>query len=499
MLQSLKSKKLTKILGISSALLLTGCAVGISYYFTSTTNPYTNFYKRPTNYGDDALSQVYLSALHSGADILIGAGFAHQNVISTLSGNKQYQHEAFIGVDIFYSGQHGQNVCVANFKTEQSGFFAAIAAAEYLNQNQSFFINETSKHLSYSMWGGLPVDSVNSYLVGFQQGMIYYNTKILPILKSNKILTNENKEYQQIYMTCAPKFYADGFDPNNGDAIIENLLYKNTKTYDVENNKLISTGELPSIIFPVAGPQTGTLVTKIYNENLKIAVVGVDTAMEDDLTMNREYRLNKLPILNGKPNKNIIAFSAIKDIQESVNKILQNIYNGVTEPANKDDFGGLGYSSIGTIKNNGAGISQSGYESLINICMKSNLINNSYDDVKKYFSTTFDISDTNNLKPTIIYWENGVYTKKDIILYGESSWLNAPNQNIDEFKKEANKFAQYMSNKLKSYDKKQTLDTVKIILATPNTVLFDNSFAENVYLGLHDYFKYLGINIPLPK
>lgn len=519
MLKNIKTKKIIKILAGSFVAAAIGVGIGLGHHYTFQSNPYTQYFKRPTNYGDVSLEQSYQAAVLNGASVLIGAGFSHNNIISKINSEPAFKDVSFLGIDVAFSGKNAWNVSTVNFKTEQSGFFAAIAAAEYLNQNQNYFLKPNQDFFSYSAWGGISGQSVDSYLSGFQQGIIYYNKTLLPLLNKSNVKTRENKSYKKIYLAMPTKFYSGGFGVGDANSIIDEIITGNCTLLEPDGSPYIGTSKskvTPDIVFPVAGPQTATLVTKIYTNNSRIAVVGVDTAMENDPMTTKDFNTNgQFPILNGKECKSIIPFSAIKDIENSTNGILNNILNGITQENDKDSggFGGLGWYSVGDIKNNGAGISQNGEESITKIMIQSGLLNNdnsTYQNVKDYFTTQYNINDLTILKPEVI--NNNKGNKGNYVPLRDPGWLiqeqDGETQESFEIRKQefinnTNKFAQQISKKLKTLqnepNKNSFKNSIKIILSTPTSVLFDHSFSETAYLGLYKFYKNAGAPIPAIK
>ncbi len=515
MLKNVKTINLIKIISGSIGAVAIAAGIGLGYHYSNASNPYNNFYKRPTNFGDSSLQLSYQAAVRNGADVLVGTGFTHNSIMSTINKNSEFQHTGFLGVDVNFTGVNGWNVATVNFRTEQSGFLAAIVSAEYLNQNQDFFLDNKDDVLSYSAWGGMPGQSVDSYLSGFQQGIIYFNEKILPLLKQNNVKTDEGHNYQEIYLAFPNKFYAGGFGIGDANDIIDVIATGNCLLMNPNGTKLPSERHVrPKIVFPVAGPQTATMVNKVYVDHLRMAVVGVDTPMETDpmTTKNFDFKNNKYPKINGQACRSIIPFSAVKDMKNATAGILNNIVNGTVRESS-NGYGGLGWYSVGDIKNQGAGISEDGYQSLVNVMVKAHLLDKehaTYDGAKEYFSNTYDISDAKNLTCDVIEGKNG--ESHQYIPLRSSGLLieKKPNETDMEFEtrkvqfeKNCDVFSQFLGNKmtaLKNKDNKSEFqNSVKIVLSTPTSILFDHSFSESGYLSLCKFYEDQGCPIPSIK
>ncbi len=517
MLKNASTIRWTKIICGSLGAVAIGAGIGLGYHYSNSSNPYSEYFRRPTNYGDSALELSYQAAVRNGADVLIGAGFTQNAIISHINTSPIFNQTGFLGIDVSFSGQDGWNVSTINFRTEQSGFLAALAGAEYLNQNQDFFLKDANDVLSYCAWGGMGGQSVDSYLSGFQQGMLYFNNQILP--KLNGKMTHQNHPYQPIYLAFQKNLYAGGFGVGDGDSIIGDIIASQctlmnddgTIVKDEEGNpKKVQ----PKLVFPVAGPQTATLVQRIVSDHLKIGVVGVDTGMENDpmTTANFNLKTNTYPTLNGQECKSIIPFSAIKDMEATTATVLTNILNGVNAQVAPDQggngMGGLGWYSVGNIANNGTGISDAGHQTLINLMQTAGLLtgtNNSYQSVKTYFSTTYDLNQ--KLTCNVI---DGANSHKTYVQLRDPGWLISKTETETEqeyqqreanFIEQCHKFGQAMSQKLKALETKPNKsdfqNSIKLILSTPNSVLFDHSFSESAYLGLCRFYQEQ--NCPIPN
>lgn len=409
-------------------------------------NPYMNDAAKPVDDTPGSLDQAYLSAAVNDAAVIVGAGFTHNEPISTVNTQKQYKDTSFLGLDVAYSGSNPYNVATVNFRTDQSGFLVALAAAEYLNQNRDFFVPHTDpttnqQYFAYACWGGVPGQSVDSYLSGFQQGMQHFNK-------------HKSPDQLPVYFArdTQGKLYSGGFSADNADEIIQRLLFTGTGGGGkVEETNSVVT---PHVIFPVAGPQTDTLVTRIFADKLKIAVVGVDTPMENDPSVQRDFSMktSTYPTLNGKEFKSIVPFSATKNLAVATECILNNILNNIYGLNESNNYGGLNYYSVGDYFNGGAGVS---------------------DNALPYLEKWLPIIDDalNNLTTDIIGGTS--YTQ-----LRDQGWLDETESVQEQAKKQTKK----ISDKLKE-DKLK----VKLILSTSTAVLMDNSFCEEAFKGVLNF------------
>ena len=279
------------------------------------------------------------------------------------------------------------NVAAAQFRTDLGSFITGITLGEFLNENQSYFLDDGK--LTWSTYGALPYSSITSFMGGMQKGINWFNENIVP-------KKDGYKEVEQVMIGSSyNQNFAGSFDVTAGNNIVNELLAKNV-----------------DVIFPVAGAQVSQVVRLIKQSNKKTVVVGVDSAVEENSSINLDLSTNTNL---GYKNK-IVQFSSTKNIADVVEKITTIIDKPsvLTSNSNNDewsDLGGLGYSSLGTVKNNGVGVSDAGkpyFIKAMNIfngeetSVDFNNITNA-DLMKLYSQATTKISEQNAFKNCLLY------------------------------------------------------------------------------------------------
>jgi basic membrane lipoprotein Med (substrate-binding protein (PBP1-ABC) superfamily) len=102
-------------------------------------------------------------------------------------------------------------------------------------------------------------------------------------------------------------------------------------------------------ILPVAGPQTIDTVKEIKAQNSNCVVIGVDTAQENDNTINE-----KSSFKDAAGNQDIIKFSATKNISSITSQILSlSMAKQATNDQTDVQVGTYGYLTVADIRNRG--------------------------------------------------------------------------------------------------------------------------------------------------
>ena len=122
------------------------------------------------------------------------------------------------------------------------------------------------------------------------------------------------------------------------------------------------------MIMAIAGPQTLDLISVAETSNRPVAVLGVDSAQENQ-NINKPFTTLGGKKLKDASNKEIsdpkfIQFSAIKKLDSATKQVLEAIFNK-GDPNNEKYTGksfvkGFGYQNIGSIDNNTVGVSDAG-------------------------------------------------------------------------------------------------------------------------------------------
>lgn len=535
----LKKKYIITII-TTPIIVASATAIGVSYYYFSQKQVYNHYYTAPSSSSNTDIIQSYFASVVNGAKLLYLPSYVHgvpltdalnttkeQNQILYNYFNKtgfllldsNYGFPVFIekkdknGNTIGIEGLDYQqpiwttNVAAVLFRADLGSFITGIAAAQLLNENQDYFGNE----LTWCTYGGLPFSTVTCFMGGFERGIEFFNKNIVPLKQGykeiKKLLLNNNQSGN----------FANGFDPNQADDLISNLL----------NMK-------PSLILPVAGPQIGSAARLIRQRNTRTIIIGVDSAIEEDDTVN--LPLNGLKENSNIGNNKIIQFSSVKNLGDMLNLITQNINKGknipdLNSPLETAHIGGIGYSSLGTLFNGGVGVSKAGekyfinamqildnttYDSYISALNSSNPIyiqklkdldlpeNKTYSiGGSEYFSYA-DITNSGvEMLPItksdaeIKQWINDFYNNDSFVeqrFQLIKKWINTNKATID-IRKQLN-----LTNKFNKQDYLENKNISRIIFQSPTSILFDNSFYQSCYSGLIDYWKQEGIDLPpIPK
>lgn len=487
------NRKLLRNIGIATLCIGVPAAVIGGYFGMSKANPYYQYYRTPITGDTNGFISAYLSAQYLGAQVIVNPGFTHKTPMVELF--RQYPEKTkdlgFLLLDEAITTQSDsnfqpilgsdkkplldygvQNTWSINFRTDLGSIRTGIALCMFLNDNIDVF--GADGKLTFGMYGGLPFDSVTSFMGGMNYGIEWFNTNVAVEGK-----THNGKQIKQIEVikpfAKAENNFSGGFGPGDGDAIINTYLQQ------------------PDIdaFMPVAGPQLWSAQKKIIELGKKTILIGVDSPTENDAqNRNLNFTNNGKQIGNGK----YVQFSSEKNLALAVEKALTLINNGnkLPEGEKQEDYsefvdengvGGFGTVAIGNIDNNCAGVSEAGlpyFENAIKISGQSDPSKDakySTPENMEYVYNSGDKISYSNLRKT---FENPL---KDGT-YSKDSYVNGePVKPLD----------------LKGFiskNRKEDANKIKVVLSTPTSVLFDGSFSESAYLGMCNYYESMGIYIP---
>ncbi|CAM9093969.1 BMP family ABC transporter substrate-binding protein [Mycoplasma todarodis] len=284
---------------------------------------------RPDGGTSFEIKKRYETAAKYGSRVIIAPGFHHVSAIESFNKSFGEKKVGFILVDGEMKYKDGKdkdkgisNVASIVFETKYSGFLAGYLAAEYLTEIKK---DETPK---VGMFGGANFPGVTNFMVGFISGIHYYN--------------NFKKPTHEVEFS---KFASDEEYTNSGFSAGQGTPYA---------NKLLQNGA--DIILPVAGPQTGDVISAI-NQNQKysdVKIIGVDT----DQALQYENNQNKF----------------LTSIEKKLSLAIQKVWKKAIDPKNHQDatydgVNGFGETTVGTLKNELTSISKphvSGVEDIYN-------------------------------------------------------------------------------------------------------------------------------------
>lgn len=247
------------------------------------------------------LQTNYMIAGYAGAKTIVCSGFGH---IAALTPQIQSLYKSlgvrFILVDALLN--QPTDVAGLTYASDQSGFLAGLAGAIWLVANHESY---DANGLKMSTFGGLPADTVVSYMFGYYWGIQYFNEfksdpEILQMV--NDIRTKNSK----LPMTAS--------DLQNKSVNFDKLtdsftgsFSSGTASAQTVTSTLINK-QKDAIVLPVAGAQTTDLIASIHHSsnNSQAKVIGVDV----DQSVQYES------------SKNLFVTSALKGIKKSVNWML---------------------------------------------------------------------------------------------------------------------------------------------------------------------------------
>lgn len=295
-----------------------------------------------------------------GVNTIIASGFSLASSVEAVAPKYKEMEKGFILLDSPVNHDlELYNVATFTFAAQQSGFLSGIATGEFLKANKDIF---GSGGLKAGGYAGLDLPTTMDFFSGFQAGLIAYNLKE----------TDKNNKVEWVNLG------------NNIDAYLSNSF--NVGEATTISNTLIDKGA--DMIITISGPQVVDTISaiKTHKDGRAVAVVGVDTAQEENPAINEEMPLNllkekKIKNADGtvSTNQNVIQFSAIKKLDEAAYSILAaifntNDYNNIkkiqqlktesSKNGNNVNFpvGGFGFENTGTFENKSVGISNAGLQ-----------------------------------------------------------------------------------------------------------------------------------------
>ena len=255
------------------------------------------------------LQNNYNLATFAGAKTIIVVGFNHLGALTSAIQN-QYKKLGVYFILVDAKLEKPINVACLRYSAEQSGFLSGLAGTIWLAANHEIY---DDNGLKMSTFGGLPADTIVSYMMGYYWGVYYFNQyrnsndNLLEM--TNAIRSKEGKEKIiksefisnkfSIHFDKIPKQFTGSFESG-------------TKSSKAITSQLID-GYKDDIVMPVAGAQTIDLVSAVKNSstNSKAKIIGVDV----DQSVQYSYA------------KDIFITSALKGIHKSVTTWLWHSFN----------------------------------------------------------------------------------------------------------------------------------------------------------------------------
>lgn len=523
------------IIGLSTlgAACLVALTIGTGYIANKFSNRYNDYRAIPYSASQTDLIQTYFASTVKGSKLLYLASFTHTSPLTAALDIKSEYNFAmynnfgktgYLLIDDQYGfpvfsyneGEEGKitsltqpfwstNVASVQFRSDLGSFITGIAAAQFLNDYQDYFLGNDNQ-LKWATYGAMPYSSVISFMGGFKKGIEWFNTNVVPKNPNYKELKEHYKDSTVI---------AGSFDIGAANPLINDFLDN-----DVD------------LIFPVGGVQISDAVKLVRQRQKRTVVIGVDTSAEKNTSLNLDLYDAPSNETIGYENK-IIQFSSVKNVDVIVNKVTQAINDPtiLTTNANNPEWNnidGIGYSSLGDVNNGGVGVSEEGqkyfqkalqtfsgdetltYNQSIKLLMQQqgfidldipsnkNYYNYSYDSIANSGAKMIPINGTIE---EISSWYDQTYANDSNAMANKSSnmqyisdWINLNVNAIkDRIDTKTNLVGQFTKE---AYQKNKGI--IKIIFQDPLSVLFDKSFLELCYSGLNSYWKTQLVDLPDP-
>lgn len=324
----------------------------------------TGLWRRPGATVAERVS-TFKGSFVSGKNVMIVPGFNHEKSLKQIALDSDFRDKGFIWMDgvlpEYKNGESYSNVSSFSFRAEQSAFLTGIAACVFLNINKEVF---NDGGLKVGGFVGLPLVSTLDFLAGFQAGVFAFNASLKNGMNSGKTTnmndananpSNSNKSWEKVEFvnlgSNISNWATGSFGVGDGMQLSRNLVTQGA-----------------DMIMAIAGPQTLDLISVVETYNRPVAVLGVDSAQENQ-NINKPFttlRGKKLKDASGKEisDPKFIQFSAIKKLDSATKQVLEAIFNN-EDPNNAGYKGtsfvkGFGYQNIGSIDNNTVGVSDAG-------------------------------------------------------------------------------------------------------------------------------------------
>ncbi len=247
----------------------------------------------------------YLAVQGTNTKVVLAPGFYHTKAIDLWNSTYGLDKLKFIIADgQFEDGKIPTNVAQITYETKTSGFEAGVLAGLYLEA-----IKDVTP--TVGMWGGGPFPGVTDFMVGFYEGIQYFNTTVKT--------TGSDVKFAKF---GTPEAYTNStFEAGKGVVKAEALKAKHA-----------------DILLPVAGPQVADALSVVGTTQIK--VIGVDTDQKI------AYPGDKAHILT----------SILKNLKDSMVDVWKKSNDPTATVA--DGIKGFGEHTIGTLANGLTGIEQ---------------------------------------------------------------------------------------------------------------------------------------------
>lgn len=510
---------------------------GESFNANSETNQLDFYWKAPKGDTSADLESILKSMGEDGKKAFILPGFNQSEKLQPiLSTNKLDPNFSGYVLDAFYNENkdekyipNADRVAAVYFKVDEAAFLAGIAAAYMLNANQKLF-KASEDGLKWGGYVGANAQNTTNFMAGMSLGVRWANEKL-----ANKSIKQEGSEENLVWVEVqevhASESAAGGFGSDNKKAkqIIDELV----------SNKA-------DLILPVAAPQVHYAISGTITASRPVGVIGVDTAQEKDLVLNKNTQNFKDSNFENKDG--VIRFSITKNLDVAttllLNKAIENkpfvggtkvtttTSTGVNNVANaesstevkqklfgkelhKEDAYKLGTNTVGGIADGIVGISQPGQKYLIeafNLAQENESDKlNTYDAVKNklaedelFLTLNEEPKEAGKFKFAEGSTTSGTLTTGQSIdakVNGGTVYLAANNEVYVYPVLKSTYIAESSSDVFKkAWESAQNDESKKRlvgqVLSFAGLNVKDSGFSETTFNGVINFYKEKGISIP---
>ncbi len=268
-----------------------------------------NDYSLSIDFRVDNVLKTYTELQESGANVILAPGVFHNPAIQQWNEDNGTESMKFIVGDVDVSKTIPKNVAGITFQTKLSGFEAGVLSSLYLQE-------KNDQDPVVGMWGGDDVKSVVDYMIGYYEGVKYFNSSDL-----------KNKDYPTVKFAQFDKdldWTNSGFKPGEGAGKAEKLI----------------TDESADIVVPVAGPQFNDALQFLSQTHQEVKLIGVDS---DQKLFHPEA-------------KDLILTSILKDMKNATVAVWNKIMN--PDMVVNSPIGGFGDLTVGNLENGWTRIEQ---------------------------------------------------------------------------------------------------------------------------------------------
>ena len=383
--------------------------------------------QKPSGASNTDFVNTYRAAYDTYADharkALVLPGYQHITPLTILKGNQKRIYDS-MGYVLIDSEVPDLNIASVQFKAEQSAFLTGVSACQYLEENwEDVYSKVNNGQLAMGCFGGQNIITVTCFMGGLELGIWFYNNYILPKTEFWSKASDEEKEKRTVKFISLGKessYFSGTFVIGDAKLIVQELLARGA-----------------CCIMAVAGPQTGDVVSEVVAQRSPCRVLGVDSAMENGdwgqyysksnlfkektkvVLCSAEKNVAQLSaqILNNMWCKNRVVYPDLNadgskseyyalDDDKTINNIVTHYTGGteeernlLTENAKKGAVGTIGYTSIGSLYNNGVNLSEAGQDHLLTALK---LLGGSWANIETYNDAVTAILDLDLPETTIL-------------------------------------------------------------------------------------------------